>query len=42
MSFISSLEVINVVIPDPKGFFSKATSVADAGAVNPNGNKTLN
>ena len=38
---VSSLEIIYVVIPDPKSFFWIATSVADAVAVNPNGIKTL-
>ena len=38
ISSISSLEIINVVIPDPKIFFWIAASAADA--VNPNGIKT--
>ena len=38
---IFSLEIIYVVIPDPKSFFWLAASVADAAAVNPNGIKTL-
>ena len=41
ISFISSLEIINVVIPDQKIFFWITLSVADAVAVNPNGIKTL-
>ena len=39
--FISSLEIINVVLPDPKSFLWIATSVADTGAVNSNEIKTL-
>ena len=35
ISFISSIEIINVVVPDPNIFLWK--SVADAAAVNPNG-----
>ena len=41
ISSISSLEIIYVVIPDPKSFFWIAASVADAAAVNPNGIKSL-
>ena len=41
ISFISSLEVIYVVIPDPKIFFWIAASVVDAAAVNPNDIKTI-
>ena len=41
ISFISSFEFINVVIPDPNIFLWIATSVADDAAVNPNGIKTL-
>ena len=37
---ISSFEIISAV-PDPKLFFWLAASVADAGAVNPTGIKTL-
>ena len=40
-SFIFSSKIINVVIPDPNIFLWIAASVADAAAVNPNGNKTL-
>ena len=40
ISFISSLEIINVVKPDPKIFLWIAVSVVDAAAVNPNGIKT--
>ena len=40
ISFISSLEIINVVFLDPNIFLSIATSVADA-AINPNGIKML-
>ena len=41
ISSISSLEIINVVIPDQKTFFWIAVSIADAAAGNPNGIKTL-
>ena len=41
ISFISSLEIINVVKPDPNIFLEIAASVADAAAVNPNGIITL-
>ena len=43
ISFISSLEIINVVKPDPNIFLWITTSVVDAAAavVNPNGIKTL-
>ena len=41
ISFISTFEIINVVILDPKIFFLKAASVTVAAAVNPNGIKTL-
>ena len=41
MSFISSFEIINVVVPDPKIFFWIAASVAYAADVNPNGIKTV-
>ena len=41
MSFISSLEVINVIAPDPNIFLWIATSVADLAAVNTNGIKML-
>ena len=39
ISFISSLEIINVVVPDPNIFLWIDGSVADAaaGTVNPNG-----
>ena len=40
ISSISSFEIINAVIPNPKMFFWKAVSVPDA-AVNPNGIKSL-
>ena len=39
--FISLFEIINVVFPDPNIFLWIAAPVADAGAVNPNGIKTL-
>ena len=39
--FISLFEIINIVLPDPNIFLWIAASVADAGAVNPNGIKTL-
>ena len=41
ISFISSLEIINAVVPDSNIFFWKAASVADPDAVNANGIKTL-
>ena len=41
ISFISSLEIIYVVVQDPDIFLWIAVSVADAAAVNPNGIKTL-
>ena len=41
ISFISSLEIISVIIPDVKVFFWIAASVADAAAVNPSGIKTF-
>ena len=39
--FMVSLEIINVVVPDPNIFSWIAASAADAAAVNPNGIKTL-
>ena len=41
ISFISSLEIIVIVIPDPNTFLWIAVSVADAAAVNSDGIKTL-
>ena len=41
ISFTSSLEIINVVVPRPNIFLWIVASVADAAAVNPNGIKTL-
>ena len=41
ISFISSLEIINVVLPESDVFLWIAASVADAAVVNPNGIKTL-
>ena len=41
ISFISSLQIINVVLPDPNIFLWIAGSVADAAAVNPSDIKTL-
>ena len=41
MSFISSLEVINVIAPDPNIFLWIATSVVDLAAVYSNGIKML-
>ena len=41
ISFISSLQIINVVTPDPNILLWIAASVADVTAVNPNGIKTL-
>ena len=40
MSFISSFEIIIVLMPDPKTFFWIAPSVAKAATVNLNGIKT--
>ena len=40
-SFISSLEIINVIVPDSNIFLWIAAFVADAGALNPNVIKTL-
>ena len=40
-SFISSLEVIKVVLPDPNTFLCIHASAADAAAVNPKGVNTL-
>ena len=39
--FNFSLEIINVVIPNPKIFQWIAAAVVDSAAVNPNGIKTL-
>ena len=41
ISFISLLEIKNVVLPDPSVFLWIVTSVAAAAAVSPNGIKTL-
>ena len=41
ISFISSLEIIIVVVPGPNIFLRTAASVADAAADTPNGNKTF-
>ena len=41
ISFISSIEIIIAVIPDPNIFFWIAASLANADAVNPNGIKAL-
>ena len=41
ISFVSSLEIINVVKLDPDFFLWIAASVTEAAAVNPNGIKTL-
>ena len=40
MSFISSLEVINLILSDPNIFLGTAASVADAAALNLNVIKT--
>ena len=40
-SFISSFEIINVVLPDSSIFLLVAESVADTTAINPNGIKML-
>ena len=41
ISFISSLEIINVVVPDQSIFLSIVASVTDAATVNPDGIETL-
>ena len=41
ISFISSLEIINVLLPDQNILLWIAASVADAAAINPNGFKML-
>ena len=41
MSFISSFEIIKVVVPDPNIFLCIPASAADAAAVNPKVIKTL-
>ena len=41
MSFISSFEIIKVVVTEPSIFFCIPASAADSGAVNPNGIKAL-
>ena len=41
MSFISSFEIIKVVVPDPNIFLCIPASAADAAAVYPKGIKTL-
>ena len=41
ISSISSLQIINVVVPDPIIFLWITASVPDAAPVNPNGIKTL-
>ena len=41
MSFISSFEIIKVVVLEPCIFFWIPASIAEAAAVNPNGAKTF-
>ena len=41
ISFISSIEIINFFIPDPKMFLWIAASVTNAAAINPNDIKML-
>ena len=41
MSFISSFDIISVVVPDPKMLLCIPASTADAAAVNPKGIKIL-
>ena len=41
MSSISSFDIINVVVPEPRIFLCISVSAADAAAVNPNGIKTF-
>ena len=41
MSFISSFEIIKVVVPDPNIFLYIPASAADTAAVNPKGIKIL-
>ena len=41
ISFISSLEIVNAILPDPNIILWIATSLADGAAVNANDIKTL-
>ena len=41
MSFVSSSDIITVVVPGPKIFLCIPSSAVDAAAVNPTGIKTL-
>ena len=41
MSSISSFDITNVILPDPKIFSCIPASAPDAAAVNPNGIKTI-
>ena len=41
ISFIFSIKIINVFVPDPNIFLWIAASVADAAAINPNSVKML-
>ena len=41
ISNISSIDIINAVVPDPKNFLCIPVSTADTAAVNPNGIKTF-
>ena len=41
MSFISSFNIISVVVPEPKTFLCIPASASDSAAVNSNGIKTL-
>ena len=41
MSFISSFDIISVIVPDLKIFLCISASVGDAAAVNPKGIKTF-
>ena len=41
MSFVSSFDIISVVVPDPKILLCIPASATDAAAVNPKGIKTL-
>ena len=41
ISFIFSIKIINVVVPDPNIFLWIAASVADADAISTNGSKIL-
>ena len=41
MAFISSFEIIKVVVPEPCNLFWTPASITEAAAINPNGAKTF-